>query len=197
MTTERILLSAIRHPDGTITDPTGKVWQVVPVKITQEITNAWNSSGADDVSREFERRDMEMPDWEQWARDHSKLDWDAMLAAARPEVKGVELPEWNGKERRCDHDMKWISDWYGDPDVINGTGEFKQGDKVMVRHYGFPKGGWAAITWTDAWACDGAVYKVYECRAPTPAELAEHWPNPAVTTIKPPLTPIKPRPTPP
>ena len=37
--------------------------------------------------------------------------------------------EWNGKERRnipcvdrrCEHDMKWISDWYGDADVINGT----------------------------------------------------------------------------
>jgi hypothetical protein len=21
----------------------------------------------------------------------------------------------------CDHDWKWVSDWYGDPDVINGT----------------------------------------------------------------------------
>lgn len=23
----------------------------------------------------------------------------------------------------CDHDWKWISDWYGDPDVINGTAD--------------------------------------------------------------------------
>lgn len=22
-----------------------------------------------------------------------------------------------------DHDWKWISDWYGDPDVINGTAD--------------------------------------------------------------------------
>lgn len=31
--------------------------------------------------------------------------------------------DWNGKERRCDHEMKWISDWYGDPEVIGGTAD--------------------------------------------------------------------------
>lgn len=23
----------------------------------------------------------------------------------------------------CDHDWKWIKDWYGDPNVINGTAD--------------------------------------------------------------------------
>jgi len=26
-------------------------------------------------------------------------------------------------KRQIDHDWKWVSDWYGDPDVVNGTAD--------------------------------------------------------------------------
>jgi hypothetical protein len=39
---------------------------------------------------------------------------EAQLRAAR---------EWNGKDRRCEHSMKWIRDWYGDPSIPNGTAD--------------------------------------------------------------------------
>lgn len=37
------------------------------------------------------------------------------LAAARKDA------DWDGTERRCEHIMKWISDWYGDPSIPYGT----------------------------------------------------------------------------
>ena len=43
--------------------------------------------------------------------------------ARRIRREAMEASEWDGKERRCEHDMKWISDWYGDPGVINGTAD--------------------------------------------------------------------------
>ena len=46
--------------------------------------------------------------------------------ALRPQPTAPE--EWDGKERRCEHDMKWISDWYGDPGVINGTADCSQSE---------------------------------------------------------------------
>ena len=27
------------------------------------------------------------------------------------------------QEPECDHDWRWVDDWYGDPDVINGTAD--------------------------------------------------------------------------
>lgn len=36
------------------------------------------------------------------------------LASAQEEMQDKSL---------IDHDWKWISDWYGDPDVINGTAD--------------------------------------------------------------------------
>lgn len=32
-------------------------------------------------------------------------------------------PDDHPEPPECDHDWKWISDWYGDPDVINGTAD--------------------------------------------------------------------------
>lgn len=82
---------AILDEDGT-TEINGIRHKLVPVDITQAVTDAWNSSGADDCARGWSRWDRgEKPDWEQWARDHSKLDWDAMLAAAKPDLSALPV----------------------------------------------------------------------------------------------------------
>ncbi len=54
--------------------------------------------------------------------DHAIRRWRELNPPAA--APAVEVPQdWDGKDRRCEHDMKWISDWYGDPDVINGTAD--------------------------------------------------------------------------
>ena len=86
--TKRIL---ILNDDGTA-EVGGVMCKLVPVEPTWAITDAWNSSGADDTSRDWMLWDRgTKPDWEQWSRDHAKLDWNAMLSAAAIDLSG--LPE--------------------------------------------------------------------------------------------------------
>jgi hypothetical protein len=61
--------------------------------------------------------------------DHAR-QLEREVAAAQEEVAELEVKrqaerekEWNGKDRRCEHEMRWISDWYGDSGVINGTAD--------------------------------------------------------------------------
>lgn len=34
-----------------------------------------------------------------------------------------DAERWDGSDRRCEHSMKWIKDWYGDPSIPNGTAD--------------------------------------------------------------------------
>lgn len=56
--------------------------------------------------------------------------YQALLYAATlaGELERVQRSLKDANERiahilKCDHEWKWISDWYGDPDVINGTAD--------------------------------------------------------------------------
>lgn len=112
-----IQLSAIRNEDGTITDPSGKVWQVVPMEATAEMAAAWNSSDAADYKIPDKRYSEFLTDEElnTWSLKQANLDLRAMLAAARPQVKGVELPERLGN---ADPDDRWDRGWNACLDAI-------------------------------------------------------------------------------
>ena len=63
---------------------------------------------------------------EQWKRDNA----DNAEGIARRDARIAELESklraattWDGSDRRCEHQMKWIADWYGDPSIPNGTAD--------------------------------------------------------------------------
>lgn len=50
---------------------------------------------------------------------HSKAETLRHYQGVLEEVRAAtEAPE-----PECDHEWEWISDWYGDPNVINGTAD--------------------------------------------------------------------------
>jgi hypothetical protein len=53
---------------------------------------------------------------------------DTQLTAAMSRIAKLEAQlraatTWDGSERRCEHQMRWIRDWYGDPSIPYGTAD--------------------------------------------------------------------------
>jgi hypothetical protein len=48
---------------------------------------------------------------------------ESVCLRALAELRDAVRAEWDGRDRRCEHQMKWISDWYGDSSIPNGTAD--------------------------------------------------------------------------
>jgi hypothetical protein len=55
-----------------------------------------------------------LDEWPHYVRD---------VHNAQQTLRSALINGWDGRDRRCEHQMKWISDWYGDSSIPNGTAD--------------------------------------------------------------------------
>lgn len=108
-------------------------WKLVPLKLTQEMIEAWNNSKAEDFKLpNWDCTDYTKDEWAAWKLANATADWEYMLAAApsapvggsqADELKAQLQPTMEAR-RYCKGGQSW-TDWQpmSDEDVARRIGD--------------------------------------------------------------------------